>query len=410
MSGGQGVGSAGGAGVPQAAASYSAPKLGEVCHVSNQAHLAKIIRDSPGVVVDFWSPTCPPCMRFKPVFEGAARANQNKNIVFCAVECDRARDCAQANNVRSIPQFNFFLNGASLATFVGADEIKFRKHLGDLHEATMSKASQHMSMQFREFKPMNRLPVGFTGTANLDKMKEFISKLAVSSAGEVKVDAFRAWLDTFDIKRIGAQALDQLVALSEIAEDKQKIALVDLLRLLVLEEEAAHYLFERHWELVDVCVIGYVSCQDLSDREAKVAHNYHLACLKFLANAFQTEAGRRAVMDPAKAVSLTQFCATSLASANPKTVLHAALLLFNQMLCWSREHKRELTGELQAAFKAIDTCLSNKELVDPETLTALVLCECRILYQNLDMCQWLEDQFRLYFTETHADVAKRVQD
>jgi hypothetical protein len=50
------------------------------------------------------------------------------------------------------------------------------------------------------------------------------------------------------------------------------------------------------------------------------------------------------------------------------------------MLCWNKENKRELNAELQSAFKAIDTCLGNKDLVDPETLTALVLCECRILY------------------------------
>jgi thioredoxin-like negative regulator of GroEL len=72
----------------------SAPKMGEVTQISNQAHLAKIIKDHPAVVVDFWSPRCGPCMRFKPVFEGAARANQNKNIVFCAVETDSVRDCA----------------------------------------------------------------------------------------------------------------------------------------------------------------------------------------------------------------------------------------------------------------------------------------------------------------------------
>jgi hypothetical protein len=203
-----------------------------------------------------------------------------------------------------------------LGTFVGADEIKFRKYLGDLHSATNSKSAQHMSMTFAQFKPMNRLPVGFTATGQIDKMKEFITKLTVSSASEIKVDVFKAWLDTFDIKNISAQALDELVALSEIAEDKEKIALVDLLRLLVLEENAATHIFGKHWELVDVFVIGYLNCQDLQDKDARVIHNYHLACLKFLANIFQTEAGRSAIMDSAKAISLTEFCAKSLLSVN----------------------------------------------------------------------------------------------
>lgn len=65
-------------------------------------------------------------MRFKPTFEALASENKNPNIVFCAVETDRARDAAQANNVSSIPQFNFYFNGKEYAKFVGADEAKFR--------------------------------------------------------------------------------------------------------------------------------------------------------------------------------------------------------------------------------------------------------------------------------------------
>lgn len=50
-------------------------------------------------------------MRFKPIFEAQARANQNSSIVFCAVQTDEARDAAMAFQVSSIPQFNFMLNG-----------------------------------------------------------------------------------------------------------------------------------------------------------------------------------------------------------------------------------------------------------------------------------------------------------
>ena len=66
----------------------STPTLGEVCHISSLVQLQTIMRQHSGVVIDFWSPTCGPCMRFKPTFEGAARANQNPKIVFCAVQCD----------------------------------------------------------------------------------------------------------------------------------------------------------------------------------------------------------------------------------------------------------------------------------------------------------------------------------
>ena len=61
------------------------PKVGEVCQVANLAHLQKLIKDCPGLIVDFWSQTCPPCMRIKPTFESAAKANDNENLVFAAV-------------------------------------------------------------------------------------------------------------------------------------------------------------------------------------------------------------------------------------------------------------------------------------------------------------------------------------
>jgi hypothetical protein len=45
---------------------------------------------------------------------------------------------------------------------VGADENKFRTALGDLHRETASKAANHMNLEFKQYKPMNMLPVCFT--------------------------------------------------------------------------------------------------------------------------------------------------------------------------------------------------------------------------------------------------------
>jgi thioredoxin-like negative regulator of GroEL len=117
------------------------PQAGELVSIVNQAHLTKLVKEYPVVVVDFWSQTCPPCMRFKPVFEGAAHGNKNKKVVFAMVNCDQVRDCATANNVRALPTFKFFFEGECAETMEGANEPLFRKHLNDMHEKTMSKSS-----------------------------------------------------------------------------------------------------------------------------------------------------------------------------------------------------------------------------------------------------------------------------
>ena len=143
--------------------------------VTSLAHMQLLIKEQPAVVVDFWSPSCPPCMRFKPVYENTCRANQNPKIVFCAVNVQQSRDIGMAFQVQSIPQFNFFIDGKEHTKFVGADENKFRQAIGELHKVTSSKAGEHMHLDFKQFKPMNRLPVCFTNKGALEKMKTFIS-------------------------------------------------------------------------------------------------------------------------------------------------------------------------------------------------------------------------------------------
>ena len=93
--------------------------------------------------------------------------------------------------------------------------------------------------------------------------------------------------------------------MAETAEDKSKIALVDLMRLIVLDEQQADYVFGKHWStLVDKCVIGYIESTDLKDKDARVIHNYHLASFKFLTNAYQTSTGRTHMQDQAKGMQL----------------------------------------------------------------------------------------------------------
>jgi len=63
---------------------------------------------------------------------------------------------------------------------------------------------------------------------------------------------------------------------------------------------------------------------------------------------------------------------------------------------------------LEVAFKSIDEVLGDETLVDQETLVAVLLCECRMLYLNTGLCVWLEESFKLFFTETHNALKKRV--
>lgn len=60
-------------------------------------------------------------------------------------------------------------------------------------------------------------------------------------------------------------------------------------------------------------------------------------------------------------------------------------------------------------MKSIDEALSNENAItDKDTLLPLLLCECRILYKNHEMVTWVEEQFKLFFKETHTELEGRT--
>jgi hypothetical protein len=56
-------------------------------------------------------------------------------------------------------------------------------------------------------------------------------------------------------------------------------------------------------------------------------------------------------------------------------------VLFNHVLCFTRE-KSLLVGSLQEALEKITTLITDPTLTDQEALMGLLLCECRILFDN----------------------------
>ena len=135
---------------------------------------------------------------------------------------------------------------------------------------------------------------------------------------------------------------------------KSKIALIDLFRLMILKEDQAEYVLNRHWELFEVCIIGYLMAQNLMDTEAKIMQNYHQMSLKLLANIFSTSKGKDVMRDPEKANSLIGFCNISFTSCNNKVAIHAALVLFNYLLVFEKESKKAQKPMLELAARGIE--------------------------------------------------------
>lgn len=107
---------------PEAEVLGTPAELGTVCKIGGLTQLNKLIKETPALIVDFWSPTCPPCMHIKPIFENAAKTNENENLIFAAVDTSKVHDAPQAFQVTGIPNFIAFLNGKLYRNFKGANE------------------------------------------------------------------------------------------------------------------------------------------------------------------------------------------------------------------------------------------------------------------------------------------------
>lgn len=126
----------------------------------------------------------------------------------------------------------------------------------------------------------------------IEKMREFVQNFVNSEDVKKEVKStthIKKWLESFKLEAMPREAIDELIDMVDVAEDKNKIALIDLVRLLMMHEHSAAHILNKHWQAFEVSIFGYMQCMDIKDPEAKVIQNYHLICLKMLGNIYQTE-------------------------------------------------------------------------------------------------------------------------
>jgi thioredoxin-like negative regulator of GroEL len=69
--------------------------------LSTESDLASILEGADTLLIDFWSPACPPCKAFAPVFESAAE--RHSEVAFCKVNTREEEDLSGAFGVEHIP-------------------------------------------------------------------------------------------------------------------------------------------------------------------------------------------------------------------------------------------------------------------------------------------------------------------
>ena len=69
-------------------------------------------------LADFWAPWCAPCVFMGPIIDEAA-AKHSDQLLVTKVNIDDSPETANRYNIRSIPTFVFFRDGAEIARHTG---------------------------------------------------------------------------------------------------------------------------------------------------------------------------------------------------------------------------------------------------------------------------------------------------
>jgi len=89
--------------------------------LTNQAAVEALMSETGGTaILDFWAPTCGPCMAMAPDFKAVAEHFADEPIRFLKINTASHPQLAAPFNVRAVPTMLFLHNGEILDVRVGA--------------------------------------------------------------------------------------------------------------------------------------------------------------------------------------------------------------------------------------------------------------------------------------------------
>ncbi|XP_053321833.1 thioredoxin-like [Spea bombifrons] len=82
------------------------------------------------VVVDFTATWCGPCKMIAPFFQSLSE--KYPDVVFLKVDVDDAQDVAAHCNIKCMPTFQFYKDGARVHEFSGANQSNLEQKVQEL--------------------------------------------------------------------------------------------------------------------------------------------------------------------------------------------------------------------------------------------------------------------------------------
>lgn len=235
----------------------------KLIEAKSMTEVQDILQQFPGVVVDCWSPTCPPCMKFKPIFAQMAEQYGSDKIKFVTVNTKEAPEVAMNFMVTSIPAFFIYKNGQCIEQFVGANKAKLdeivkqlKTDLGDTGVSSTTASTKPMVIRlkqdlgFIQFKPWSRQEILFEKIDNMSKIGAKLKEIVANIEGE-DLNELRSLLEDFKMAGLTQSVLNQLFLLAQKCPENDIFAVFDFLRCCFITDKLSSMATSDEWKGLD---------------------------------------------------------------------------------------------------------------------------------------------------------------
>ena len=114
---------------------YAHGKVAEVSTLAEFNSALALHKDGTGlpIVVDFFSNSCGPCKMIAPTYRKFANEFKGR-AVFLKIDINRNRQTAQQQRIRSMPTFQFFVNGKQVSVILFQTKKKYFLITANTHQ------------------------------------------------------------------------------------------------------------------------------------------------------------------------------------------------------------------------------------------------------------------------------------
>ncbi|KAJ5800116.1 uncharacterized protein N7518_002184 [Penicillium psychrosexuale] len=276
--------------VPPTPQPVAHPGAGTVRIVSNLSQLQSELSSAyhSCAVIFFTSSTCPPCKAVYPTYDQLA-AEVGERGTLIKVDVGAARDVATRYSVRSTPTFMTFLKGQKQDQWSGATPAKLVGNVRMLLEMAYP-AHPHRQLRLPSLQREITTFVMYKKVPPLEKLLQKLPDVFKEGHGVAEVIEFvkQRHSTTEPVADIRVPDLHTfattLTSMYSTLPSGSHFAVVDLVRLLLLDPRASGYFAEEAQHATLLTLLAPLSQEDLSS----CPYNLRIVALQLACNLFST--------------------------------------------------------------------------------------------------------------------------